>query len=48
MFLFCIAACMSWELAESGKEFVTSLINRNDVVPAFSKVSAENLRAEVL
>jgi hypothetical protein len=45
---FAPPACMSWELAESGKEFVTSLINRNDVVPAFSKVSAENLRAEVM
>uniref|UniRef100_J3LUF5 Fungal lipase-type domain-containing protein n=2 Tax=Oryza brachyantha TaxID=4533 RepID=J3LUF5_ORYBR len=45
---FAPPACMTWELAESGKEFITSLVNRNDVVPAFSKVSAENLRAEVM
>ncbi|KAL5209501.1 hypothetical protein ABZP36_005124 [Zizania latifolia] len=45
---FAPPACMTWELAESGKEFVTSLVNRNDVVPAFSKVSVENLRAEVM
>ncbi|KAG8098846.1 hypothetical protein GUJ93_ZPchr0013g35521 [Zizania palustris] len=45
---FAPPACMTWELAESGKEFVTSLINRNDVVPAFSKVSIENLRTEVM
>jgi predicted dinucleotide-binding enzyme len=38
---------MTWELAESGKDFITSLVNRNDVVPAFSKVSTESLRSEV-
>ncbi|KAF0912309.1 hypothetical protein E2562_013989 [Oryza meyeriana var. granulata] len=45
---FAPPACMTWELAESGKEFITSLVNRNDVVPALSKVSAENLRTEVM
>ncbi|XP_020101665.1 uncharacterized protein LOC109719410 isoform X2 [Ananas comosus] len=38
------AACMTWELAESGKDFITTLVNKNDLVPSFSKVSAENLR----
>ncbi|XP_062214065.1 uncharacterized protein LOC133915071 [Phragmites australis] len=45
---FAPPACMTWELAESGKDFVTSLVNRNDVVPAFSKVSTESLRSEVM
>jgi len=44
---FAPPACMTWELAESGKEFITSLVNRNDVVPSFSKVSTESLRSEV-
>ncbi|CAM0877638.1 unnamed protein product [Alopecurus aequalis] len=42
------AACITWELAESGKDFITSLVNRDDVVPAFSKVSIESLRSEVM
>ncbi|WOL15817.1 hypothetical protein Cni_G24598 [Canna indica] len=41
------AACMSWELAESGKKFVTSLVNATDLVPTFSAVSADNLRYEI-
>ncbi|PAN44162.1 hypothetical protein PAHAL_9G021300 [Panicum hallii] len=45
---FAPPACMTWELAESGKEFITSLVNRNDVVPSFSKVSTESLRSEVM
>ncbi|RCV40103.1 hypothetical protein SETIT_9G024900v2 [Setaria italica] len=45
---FAPPACMTWELAESGKDFITSLVNRNDVVPAFSKVSTESLRSEVM
>ncbi|CAN6308611.1 unnamed protein product [Urochloa humidicola] len=45
---FAPPACMTWELAESGKDFITSLVNRNDVVPAFSKVSSESLRSEVM
>lgn len=39
---------MTWELAESGKDFITSLVNRDDVVPALSKVAMESLRSEVL
>ncbi|OAY62626.1 Sn1-specific diacylglycerol lipase alpha [Ananas comosus] len=46
--LLCVAACMTWDLAESGKEFITTLINRTDLVPTFSKVTAENLRSEVM
>ncbi|KAF8757419.1 hypothetical protein HU200_010938 [Digitaria exilis] len=45
---FAPPACMTWELAESGKDFITSLVNRNDVVPAISKVSSESLRSEVM
>ncbi|CAL4919961.1 unnamed protein product [Urochloa decumbens] len=45
---FAPPACMTWDLAESGKDFITSLVNRNDVVPAFSKVSSESLRSEVM
>ncbi|KAK3145569.1 hypothetical protein QOZ80_3BG0254610 [Eleusine coracana subsp. coracana] len=41
-------ACMTWDLAESGKDFIISLVNRNDIVPAFSKVSSESLRSEVM
>uniref|UniRef100_A0A0D3HPM0 Fungal lipase-type domain-containing protein n=1 Tax=Oryza barthii TaxID=65489 RepID=A0A0D3HPM0_9ORYZ len=42
------AACMTWDLAESGKEFVTTVVNRNDLVPSFGKVSAANLHTEVI
>ncbi|KAL6893745.1 hypothetical protein ACP4OV_007843 [Aristida adscensionis] len=45
---FAPPACMTWDLAESGKDFITSLVNRNDVVPAFSKVATESLRSEVM
>jgi hypothetical protein len=38
---------MTWDLVESGKDFITSLVNRNDIVPAFSKASSESLRSEV-
>ncbi|KAJ1686015.1 hypothetical protein LUZ63_017405 [Rhynchospora breviuscula] len=47
-FAFAPAACLTWELAESGKGFITSLVNRNDVVPSFSKVSAARIRSEVM
>lgn len=40
-------ACMSWELAESGNEFITSVINGADLVPTFSAASVDDLRAEV-
>ncbi|XP_062183087.1 uncharacterized protein LOC133887160 [Phragmites australis] len=42
------AACMTWDLAESGKEFVTTVVNKNDLVPSFGKASAANLRTEVM
>lgn len=42
------AACMTWDLAESGKDFVTTVINRDDGVPSFGKASAASLRTEVM
>ncbi|CAN4087017.1 unnamed protein product [Withania somnifera] len=44
---FAPAACMTWELAESGCEFVTSVINGADLVPTFSAASVDDLRTEV-
>ncbi|XWS12164.1 hypothetical protein CRYUN_Cryun37aG0066400 [Craigia yunnanensis] len=44
---FAPAACMTWELAESGTGFITSVINGADLVPTFSPASADDLRAEV-
>ncbi|KAK1309034.1 hypothetical protein QJS10_CPA09g00084 [Acorus calamus] len=44
---FAPAACMSWELAESGREFITSVINGADLVPTFSAASVDDLRSEV-
>ncbi|KAJ4950020.1 hypothetical protein NE237_026852 [Protea cynaroides] len=44
---FAPAACMTWELAESGKEFITSVINGADLVPTFSPASVDDLRSEV-
>lgn len=41
------AACMTWELAESGCEFITSVINGADLVPTFSAASVDDLRSEV-
>lgn len=42
------AACMTWELAESGKHFITTIINGSDLVPTFSTSSIDDLRSEVL
>ncbi|URD90610.1 Lipase (class 3) [Musa troglodytarum] len=42
-----LAACMTWELAESGKHFVTTIVNATDLVPTFSAVSVDNLRSEI-
>lgn len=39
---------MTWELAESGADFVTSVINGADLVPTFSAASVDDLRTEVL
>ncbi|KAI0510326.1 hypothetical protein KFK09_010927 [Dendrobium nobile] len=44
---FAPAACMTWDLAESGRNFITTIINGSDMVPTFSLVSADNLRLEV-
>ncbi|XP_038684492.1 uncharacterized protein LOC119984563 isoform X2 [Tripterygium wilfordii] len=44
---FAPAACMTWELAESGNGFVTSVINGSDLVPTFSAAAVDDLRAEV-
>lgn len=41
------AACMTWELAESGNDCITSVINGADLVPTFSAASVDDLRAEV-
>lgn len=44
---FAPGACMTWELAESGDDFITSVINGADLVPTFSAASVDDLRAEV-
>ncbi|GMH03814.1 hypothetical protein Nepgr_005653 [Nepenthes gracilis] len=44
---FAPAACMTWELAESGGNVITSVINGADLVPTFSAASVDDLRAEV-
>ncbi|KAL4565222.1 hypothetical protein LXL04_029308 [Taraxacum kok-saghyz] len=41
------AACMTWELAESGQHFITTIINGSDLVPTFSTASIDDLRTEV-
>lgn len=38
---------MTWELAESGCAFITSVINGADLVPTFSAASVDDLRTEV-
>lgn len=47
-YCYCSAACMTWDLAELGKDFITTIVNRNDVVPSLGKVSTANLRTEVM
>ncbi|KAJ3676113.1 hypothetical protein LUZ60_003525 [Juncus effusus] len=44
---FAPAACMTWELAESGKPFITAIVNGTDLVPTFSTASIDDLRSEV-
>lgn len=44
---FAPAACMTWELAESGVDVITSIVNGADLVPTFSAASVDDLRAEV-
>jgi hypothetical protein len=41
------ASCMTWELAESGKHFVTTIVNGADLVPTVSTTSIDDLRSEV-
>ena len=38
---------MTWELADSGNDFITSVINGADLVLTFSAASVDDLRAEV-
>lgn len=38
---------MTWELAESGEHFITTVINGADLVPTFSAASVDDLRSEV-
>lgn len=45
--VFLSAACMTWELAESGKHFITTIVNGSDLVPTFSAASVDDLRSEV-
>ncbi|KAL3812977.1 hypothetical protein ACJIZ3_014245 [Penstemon smallii] len=44
---FAPAACMTLELAESGKHFITTIVNGSDLVPTFSTASIDDLRSEV-
>ncbi|KAJ4754265.1 hypothetical protein LUZ62_088670 [Rhynchospora pubera] len=44
---FAPAACMTWDLAESGTQFITTVINGADLVPTFSAASVDDLRTEV-
>ncbi|KAM5568886.1 hypothetical protein ABKV19_016418 [Rosa sericea] len=44
---FAPAACITMELAESGKHFITTIINGSDLVPTFSAASVDDLRSEV-
>lgn len=44
---FAPAACMTWELAESGVHFITTVINGADLVPTFSAAAVDDLRSEV-
>ena len=48
LYVFFVAACMTWELAESGKQFITTIINSSDLVPSFSAASIDDLRSEVI
>lgn len=44
---FAPAACMTWDLAESGKHFISAVVNGCDLVPTFSTASIDSLRSEV-
>ncbi|GJU43410.1 hypothetical protein Tco_1200676 [Tanacetum coccineum] len=44
---FILSACITWEWAESGKHFITTIINGSYRVPAFSTAYIDDLRTEV-
>jgi len=46
--IFDAAACMSMEMAEFGKPFITSIINGYDMVPTLSAASVHDFIHEVL
>ncbi|OAY77313.1 Sn1-specific diacylglycerol lipase alpha [Ananas comosus] len=46
-YVYTASACMTWDLAESGKHFITTIINGTDLVPTFSTASIDDLRSEV-
>lgn len=48
VYIVLAAACMTWELAESGRHFITSVVNGADLVPTFSAASVDDLRSEVI
>ncbi|KAL8116567.1 hypothetical protein AgCh_022914 [Apium graveolens] len=41
------ATCMTWELAELGKHFISTIINGSDLVPTFSTALIDDLHSEV-
>ncbi|QCD93040.1 sn1-specific diacylglycerol lipase alpha [Vigna unguiculata] len=43
---FGLAACVTLELAELGKPFITSIVNGSDIVPTLSASSSHNFIAE--
>ncbi|KAK1294322.1 hypothetical protein QJS10_CPA16g01579 [Acorus calamus] len=45
---FSSTACLTWDLAESGNQFITTIINGSDLVPTFSTASIDDLRSEVV
>ncbi|KAI4963518.1 hypothetical protein ZWY2020_011429 [Hordeum vulgare] len=48
LLLLLSSCCMTWDLAESGKDFITTIVNRNDVVPSLGRVSTAKLHTEVM
>ncbi|AEE83689.1 lipase class 3 family protein [Arabidopsis thaliana] len=44
---FASATCFTFAPAESGKHFITTIINGSDLVPTFSASSVDDLRSEV-
>ncbi|RYR12969.1 hypothetical protein Ahy_B04g070217 isoform D [Arachis hypogaea] len=44
---FSTSTCVTFAPAESGKNFITTIINGSDLVPTFSTASIDDLRSEV-